>query len=102
MTAAEVHFEQICSGIEGATVSSMFGLKCGKLGRKPFAMFYEDEIACYLFDKAKEAALQLEGAQLFNPKNNSKPMGNWVQIPYAYADYWSYFATLAFHFVKNQ
>lgn len=102
MTSAEVHFEQICSAIEGAKVSSMFGLKCGKLGRKPFAMLYEDQIACYLFDAVKEEALKLEGAQLFNPKKNIRPMSNWVQISYAHADEWSYFATLAFHFTKDE
>ena len=82
--------------------SSMFGVPCFKIGRKPFIMFYDNQIACKLFGEVHQQAMQINGTTLFNPKGNDKPMGNWVQIPFSHADKWEYFAKLAYDFVENE
>ena len=80
----------------------MFGVSCYKIGRKPFIMFYENHIVCKLLGEVHAEAMQLTRTTLFNPMGNDKPMGNWVQIPFAHSDNWEYFAKLAYDFVENE
>jgi len=94
-------FDQIGAAIAESKRSSMFGVPCYKVGRKPFIMFYDQQIVCKLFDDLHAEAMALAGTTLFNPKGNAKPMGNWVQIPGDHADRWAYFAQAAWHFVQS-
>ena len=41
---------------------------------------------------AREAALALNGAALFDPSERGRPMKEWVAVPFAHVDRW---ATLA-------
>ena len=95
-------FNQVGELLVQRKKSSMFGVPCFKIGRKPFIMFYDNQIVCKLFGEVHREAMQLNGTTLFNPKENDKPMGNWVQIPFLHSDKWEYFAKLAYDFVENE
>jgi hypothetical protein len=43
----------------------------------------------------RDAALALEGAQLFDPSGQGRPFKEWVQVPAAHADRWPEFAEAA-------
>ena len=94
-------FDEIGEMISGNKQSNMFGAPCFKIGRKPFILFYENQIVCKLFDEVKEEAMQLEGWSYFNPMKSGKGMENWVQIPYAHADKWEFYASMAYDFVEK-
>ncbi|MEM8525979.1 MAG: hypothetical protein AAGG68_15175 [Bacteroidota bacterium] len=98
MTAKEA-FELVGQAIPNSKRSNMFGVECYSINRRPFMLFYEEELVCKLFGEVHQEALALEGASLFNPKKNSKPMGNWVQIPFEHFKLWEYYAQLAREFV---
>jgi len=95
-------FDQIGELLTDKKRSSMFGIPCYKVGRKPFIMFYDNEIVCKLIGQAHSEAMILKGATLFNPKRNTKPMENWVRIPFLYSEKWKYFSKIAYEFVKNE
>ena len=94
-------FDQIGELISGKKRSNMFGVPAFKLGRKPFILFYENELVCKLFDESHAEAMALSGTSLFSPMGEDKPMVNWVQIPYAHSAQWEYFAQLALAFVET-
>lgn len=97
---AEILFDEIGKDLSINKRSSMFGVICYKINRKPFIMFYKDELVCKLFGEVHKEACQLEGTSLFNPKGNSKAMSNWVQLPYTLKEKWLFFASCAYEFVK--
>jgi hypothetical protein len=97
-TEQEVLYHSICSKLPLAVKSSMFGVPCYKVHRKPFIMFYENEIVCKLFDEEHTNALELKGTKLFNPMNNGKPMKNWVHIPFDYQENWNIFVEKSYEF----
>jgi len=101
MEAAEL-FDQIGRLLTKRKKSSMFGVSCYKIGRKPFIMLHENQIVCKLLGEVHTEAMQWAGATLSNPMGNDKPMGNWVQIPFRYSDKWEYFAKFAHDLVKNE
>ena len=43
----------------------------------------------------RDAALALEGAQLFDPSGEGRPFKEWVQVPATHADRWPEFAEAA-------
>lgn len=93
-------FDQIGELITKKKRSCMFGVPCYKVGRRPFIMFYDGQIVCKLFGQVHREAMLLKGTSLFNPKANTKPMGNWVQIPFLHSDKWESFAELAYSITK--
>ena len=99
---AEKVFNEVGRFLSGNQSSSMFGVACFKIGRKPFIMFYDSQIVCKLSGSIHEEACQLAGTSLFNPKRNDKPMVNWVQIPYVYMERWAYFARFAYEQVEGE
>jgi hypothetical protein len=101
-TEQELLYHSVCSLIPKAVKSSMFGVSCYKVHRKPFIMFYDNEIVCKLFDDEHTNAMKLKGAKLFNPMDNGKPMTNWVHISFVYKDEWIIFAQKAFDFVEYE
>ena len=95
-------FDEIGQGLTGKKRSSMFGVPCFKIGRKPFISFYQQAIVCKLRGAANEEAISLSGATYFKPMADGKAMTNWVQIPYVHAERWPYFATLAYEEVAAE
>jgi len=101
-TEQEILYHSICSKISLAVKSSMFGVSCYKVHRKPFIMLHDNEIVCKLFDEEHTKALKLKGAKLFNPLDNGQPMKNWVHIPFDYHDLWTTYAEKAFNYVRHE
>ena len=95
-------FDQIGQFLTKKKRSSMFGVSCYKIGRKPFILYYDNQLVCKLFDQIHSEAVQLEGASLFNPTASDKPMKNWVQLPFTHAAKWEYFAKFAYDFVEYE
>jgi TfoX/Sxy family transcriptional regulator of competence genes len=76
--------------------TQMMGMPSLKHGGKLFAGLWHDTMAFKLTDpKQHEAALAIEGAQLFDPSGRGRPMKEWVQVPAAHAAEWSRLAELA-------
>jgi hypothetical protein len=98
-TEEEILFHSVCSANACATKSTMFGVQCYKINRKPFVMFYDNEIVCKLYHQDHDLAMLLSGAKLFNPMNNGKPMKNWVHIPFAHREQWPLIAQKAYEHV---
>jgi hypothetical protein len=47
-------------------------------------------------ESAREAALAIEGARLFDPSERGRPMKEWVEVPVKHADRWPELARQAF------
>jgi hypothetical protein len=93
--AAAFHPEQ------EVTTGKWFGKPCLKVGGKVFAALWGGEMAFKLTGEAHAKALQVEGAQLFDPRGKGHPMKEWVQIPAAQSSTWNYFAQLACQYVAG-
>jgi hypothetical protein len=86
---------------EDVTMGKWFGMPCLKVGGKVFAALHGGDMAFKLAGKAHAEALQVEGAQLFDPRGKGHPMKQWVQIPAAQSSAWSRFARLACGYVAG-
>jgi hypothetical protein len=95
MTKAEEFFIQLTSEIPEVKSGKMFGALCMKTSNgKSAAMVWKDNIVVKLSKGLLEEALNLEGAQLFEPMEG-KPMKEWVQIPFLHKYQWKKYATLS-------
>jgi hypothetical protein len=93
--AAELGAEQ------DVTVGKWFGKRCLKVDGKVFAALWGDDMAFKLTGEAHSEALQVEGAQFFDPRGQGHPMKEWVQIPGSRSPTWSHFARLACEYVAG-
>jgi hypothetical protein len=78
--------------------AKMMGMPCVKKGGKLVAGFSADADAMVfkLTDaEARERALALDGAALFDPGGRGRPMREWVVVPPAHAETWPGFTELA-------
>ena len=78
-----------------------FGKPCLKVGGRVFAALWGDDMAFKLAGAAHAAALQVEGAEPFDPRGKGHPMKEWVQIPVAQSATWERFARLASEYVAG-
>ncbi|XZF15513.1 hypothetical protein ACTHGU_05210 [Chitinophagaceae bacterium MMS25-I14] len=102
MSAAVTLFNKIAADIPDAKPGKMFGAECIKLTNgKAVAMFWRDHIVVKLNAADKEKALQLKGAKLFDPMDG-RPMKEWVQVPFSYADQWRELAEKSTQYVISQ
>ena len=101
MKAAKELYDNIGDAMEGAHKGKMFGAECLKAENgKALAFFYHGDMVFKLTGDAYNEAMAYDGAHLFNPMGN-RPMGGWVQLPYDYADQWSFFVEQAFAYVSS-
>lgn len=63
-------------------------------------MFFEDCMVFKLTGHVHKEALSLDGAKLFDPSGKGRPMKEWVQVPFEYAEKWKTFAKVSFDYVK--
>jgi hypothetical protein len=71
--------------------TQMMGMPCVKATGKLVLGYSasEDAMVFKLLDEAaREQALALEGAHLFDPSRQGRPMTKWVAVPPAHADEW--------------
>jgi hypothetical protein len=101
MTEQEILYLQIGKKIKGAEQSQMFGKPCFKINNKAFICFFQNEMVFKLTGNIHHDALSLEGSQLFDPSGKKRPMKDWVQVSFEYADKWENFAEKAFKYVSE-
>ncbi len=78
------------------STGQMMGMPCFKRGGKMLGGIWEGEMVFKLPDEAlRKAALDLQGAHLFDPSGRDRPFKEWVQVPAAHADEWPRFAEQA-------
>ncbi len=102
MTVEEQLFIKIGAAIKDAVKGQLFGKPCFKIGKKAFVCFYKNEMVFKLTDKIHSKALNLKGAQLFDPSGKKRPMKQWVQVPFISEDLWLTFAKEAAKYCKTQ
>jgi hypothetical protein len=82
MTPAEIYFAKLTEQIPGAKADKMFGSLCMKIPNgKSGAMLWKDSIVVKLPGKDLDEAMNLTGAQLFEPMEG-RPMKEWVKITF--------------------
>jgi hypothetical protein len=92
----QARFEEIADDLaarnDDVTLGQMMGMPAIKRGGKMIGGFAQGEGAMVFKlpeEAAREAALRLEGAHLFDPSGGRRaPMREWVVVPAAYADRW--------------
>jgi hypothetical protein len=92
---AEARYEEIADDLaarnDDVTLGQMMGMPAIKRGGKMIGGFSRDGAMVFKLsgEAAREAALQLDGAQLFDPSGGRRaPMKEWVVVPATYADLW--------------
>jgi len=101
MSDEEIAYLEIGNGIPGAQQSQMFGKPCFKINGKAFIAFFQNCMVFKLSGESHAEALNLQGAQLFDPSGKKRPMKEWVQVPYAHKGKWTSFAKAAYEYVKG-
>lgn len=102
MTKEETLFYSIGQELHGVEKSQMFGKPCFKINKKAFVCFFENEMVFKLTEEAHREALSLDGSKLFDPSGKNRPMKEWVQVPFDYADNWSKYAKSAMEYVGGK
>jgi len=75
-------------------LGKMFGMPCVKASGKAVAGYFKGDMVFKLRDvEARERALELDGAHLFDPMGG-RPMKEWVQVPAAHVERWAELAEL--------
>lgn len=92
MSAEETLYLEIGLSIKGAEQSQMFGKPCFKINGKAFISFFQNEMVFKLTGDAHSDALSQDGAQLFDPSGQKRPMKEWVQVPYSKKGKWKAYA----------
>ena len=92
MTKEEKYFSELGSKLPDATAGKLFGKPCFKINGKAFVCFFQNEMVFKLNDSVHSEALELEGAQLFDPSGKKRPMKEWVQVPFSHKKQWEAFA----------
>lgn len=94
-------FIQTGKACPGAVQSQMFGKPCFKLNGKAFMCFYENEMVFKLPEPLRGDALGWEGSRLFDPSGKNRPMKEWVQVPFKYAQKYKMLADQALSYLSS-
>jgi len=89
---AQARYDELADDLaaqnDDVTLGKMFGMPCVKRGGKAIAGFWQESVVFKLPDAAaRERALALDGAELFDPMGG-RPMKEWVVVPASHADEW--------------
>lgn len=95
---AEQRYDDLAGDLAGrhaeVELGKMFGMPCVKANGKAVAGYFKGDMVFKLRDaEARERALELDGAHLFDPMGG-RPMKEWVQVPAAHVERWSELAEL--------
>lgn len=89
MIKNQEYFEELIASIDDAELGNMFGKQCGKINKKAFVAFYQDEMVFKLgkgsVDKLK---IKFSGSQNWDPSGKKRPMKDWVQVPDVFREEW--------------
>ncbi len=101
MREEEKLYESIGQSLAEAQPSQLFGKPCFKIGKKAFVCFFQRQMVFKLTGDAHRDALSLDGSRLFDPSGKGRPMKEWVQVPFDYADQWPSLAQAAMGYVSG-
>ena len=101
MNEAETTYLKIGRSLKGAEESQMFGKPCFKVKGKAFISLFDNTMVFKLTGDSHADALSMDGALQFDPSKKGRPMKEWVQLPFDYADHWSTLAKAAFKYVSE-
>jgi len=74
---------------DDVSLGQMMGMPCIKKASKMIGGFSRGAMVFKLTDTgAREEALALDGAHLFDPSGEGKPFRAWVVVPAAHAERW--------------
>lgn len=100
MTKNHIYFEKLIKETEDAELGNMFGKPCGKLNKKAFVAFFENEM---IFKIGREETEQLlkkyEGSKNWDPSGKNRGMKDWIQIPQEYKSDWRALTMKAIEFM---
>jgi hypothetical protein len=85
----------------GVRAGKLFGMPILLLGHKAFAGLYGDAMVFKLSGDAHTAALELAGAELFDPSQLGHPMKAWVVVPVRHTGQWDGLADQALASAKS-
>jgi hypothetical protein len=89
---AEARFDEIVDDLapRGVLPGAMFGARSLTLDGTAFGCLKSDQLAVKLGagTSAHAAALELDGATLFDPSGKGRPFRDWVAVPFAESDEW--------------
>ncbi len=101
MSTAEKLFSDIVAGLPGAKESKMFGALCAKMPNgKAAVLLKHDYMVFKLAPQDEAAAMELSGAEVFNPKGD-RPMKGWTAVPLEHAAKWPLLAKQAAQYVAQ-
>jgi hypothetical protein len=96
---ADEAFEDLADRLagDGVTVKPVFGKRGLMYGGKALGCRFGAGVALRLVAGTPEhtAALDLPGAELFDPSSRHRPMKDWVVVPADHADQWPDLAAAA-------
>jgi len=102
MTNYKSYFEELVLKTPEAELGQMFGKSCGKLNKKAFVAFFQNEMVFKV--GAKEVKLlkqKYQGAQNWDPSGKGRAMKDWIQVPSAYIEDWVDLNQKASEFISN-
>ncbi len=104
MSNQQTVFEQIVARLSqhpAVEQRSMFGSQGLSVNGNLFLTFHTSDIAAKLSGAAHASALELTGAQRWDPSGKGRAMREWVQVPAAHCDRWAEIADAALAYVAT-
>ena len=102
MTENHKYFEALIQVQDKVTLSNMFGKPCGKINKKAFIAFFEDEMVFKIGrEEIKELLYKYSGSKNWDPSGKNRAMKDWIQIPEEYKSDWSQLMQKAIEFMHS-
>lgn len=96
------YFESLIEATAEAELGNLFGKPCGKLNKKAFVAFFQDEMVFKVGKEEVNLLLdQYKGSQNFDPSGKNRPMKDWIQVPSDYQADWKELLWQAKEFIKQ-
>lgn len=96
------HFESIIKEIGGAELGNLFGKPCGKLNKKAFVAFFEDEMVFKVGRTEVDFLLKkYDLSKKWDPSGKNRAMKDWIQVPQEYMSDWKKLALSAIDFLNE-
>ena len=103
MSKAAAEYEKLVArlrGTPGVAAGQMFGKACLKINGKAFVAQHRDTVVFKLSGTAREEALSLPGAVLWDPSGRGHPMKEWIALPEGQSKNYGPFANAALEYAS--
>ena len=95
------YFEKIVTATQDAALCNLFGKPCGKINKKAFVAFFEDEMVFKIGREEVELLLQkYEGSKRWDPSGKNRAMKDWIQVSGEYFKDWEVLCQKAVEFME--